>query len=82
MTLTGVSEVLNFDEQEIVVVTELGQLTIKGRSLHIKNYNTQAGDLHVTGIIDSLVYADKNKNTRSRWDRIREALGPRQNRLC
>jgi sporulation protein YabP len=72
MTLTGVEEVSDFDERKIVLVTELGQLTITGRSLRILYFKTDIGDLRVDGTIDSLVYADKKKNKIDIFGRIKE----------
>lgn len=62
MKLTGVENVEDFTEQKIVVQTELGLLTITGRSLHIGGFDTKTGDMQVKGTIDSLVYSDKKKD--------------------
>ena len=35
LTLTGVKDVSGFDEQKVILQTELGELTIKGGNLHI-----------------------------------------------
>lgn len=77
LTLTGVTDVSDFTEQKIVANTELGQLTITGRSLHIRKFNTQTDELHVEGTIDSLVYADKK--TGGFIDRIKDSLRTFQN---
>ena len=71
MTLTGVKNVSDFNEQKIVLQTELGQLTITGRSLKLTSFSPKTGDLRLDGTIDSLVYADENKNTDSFWERIK-----------
>ena len=38
MTLTGVKDVSDFNERKIVLMTEMGQLTITGRSLNIRHF--------------------------------------------
>ena len=38
-TATGVSNVDSFDEQTIVVYTDLGELVVKGSGLHINRLN-------------------------------------------
>ena len=40
MTLTGVKDVLSFDEETVVLDTSLGRLTVKGSGLHIVNFDT------------------------------------------
>ena len=74
MTLTGVKEVADFTETKIVVHTELGKLTITGRSLHIGKFDNKKGELHVKGTIDSLVYSDENKNTGGFLERFKESM--------
>ena len=59
LNLTGVNDVNNFDEKQIVAATKLGYLTIKGRSLHINKFDTDNGELSVTGKINELIYANK-----------------------
>lgn len=54
--LTGVREVDSFNEHEVVVFTELGELRIKGRELLISRVNTDTGELEMTGSIDSTQY--------------------------
>ena len=38
LTLTGVKDVSGFDEQKVILQTELGELTIKGGNLHINDF--------------------------------------------
>ena len=56
MTLTGIKEVSSLNEQKIVLLTEMDQLTITGRSMRLKSFSPKTGDLRVDGTIDSLVY--------------------------
>ena len=51
-----------FDEQIVVLETELGELTVKGSSLHINKFSLETGELNLDGNIYSLVYAE-NKQT-------------------
>ena len=41
-TITGIRDVISFDEKEILLHTEDGKLSIKGETLHVKHlfYNT------------------------------------------
>ena len=58
LTLSGIKEVIGFDEQTISVLTQIGQLVIEGQDLHIDKLNVQSGDLIVTGEIASLIYRE------------------------
>lgn len=59
LNVTGVIDVLNFDEEIITVVTELGILIIKGSDLHLNRFNLDSTELSVEGEINSLSYSDK-----------------------
>ena len=54
MTLTGVKDVLSFDEETVVLDTSLGRLTVKGSGLHIVNFDTKSGDLSAEGRLYAL----------------------------
>ncbi len=56
LTLTGVHDVLGFDEQNISVVTDYGTLVIKGSELHINKLDLESRDVCVDGSISSLQY--------------------------
>ncbi len=56
--ITGVVDVMSFDTKEIILVTEMGMLMIKGDDLHIKKLSVEKGEADVTGKIDSLVYSE------------------------
>lgn len=60
--LCGVEDVDSFDENEILVYTTEGLLTIKGRELHIERLNIEEGELMVEGEIDSLAYSNVEVN--------------------
>ena len=62
MTLTGVKDVLSFDEETVVLDTSLGRLTVKGSGLHIVNFDTKSGDLSAEGRLYALVYTTDEKN--------------------
>lgn len=58
LTATGVSNVDSFDEQSVVAVTSLGELTIRGENLNINTLNMETGELTLEGDIDSMSYSD------------------------
>lgn len=66
LTLSGVTDVDSFDERCIALYTQLGELVIRGRNLHINSMSVETGDMTIDGEIWSLNYGDKDKkNTAS-----------------
>ena len=63
LTLSGITDIDRFDEREIVVYTQLGELTITGRELHIRSISIEAGDLIVEGDIWGMLYGDKDQRS-------------------
>lgn len=57
----GIIEVESFDEHEVVTVSKLGPLIIRGDALHITQLNLQEGQLVLQGDISSILYADGKK---------------------
>ena len=60
LTLTGVVEVLNFDEEKISLTTNNGNLNIKGEGLKMNKLDVQNGDVIIVGTISSMVYTGKS----------------------
>ena len=58
MTVTGVSDVDSFDEQTMIVYTDMGELTVRGKGLHISRLNTETGELNITGTVSAIAYTD------------------------
>lgn len=57
LILTGVIEVLSFDDEKILLNTCLGMLTIRGQELKMNKLDVQNGDVVIVGMIASLVYS-------------------------
>ena len=55
--LTGILDVISFDENSIVLDTDMGLLTIKGKDLHVSRLTVEKGELEVEGQVDSLAYS-------------------------
>ncbi len=55
--LTGVREVVSFDESQVVMDTDLGLLTLKGKELHVSRLSVEKGEVDVEGTVDSLAYS-------------------------
>ncbi len=61
LTVSGVSDVERFDENEIVMSTSRGQLVVTGENLHIEKLSLDGGDLRVEGDIDALTYEEDSQ---------------------
>ena len=59
LTLTGVMEVISYDDEKIELNTDLGKLDIRGRSLKINKLDVQNGDVIIVGSIGYIVYSNK-----------------------
>ncbi len=58
LSVSGVRDVDSFDEETVILYTDLGELTIKGVGLHINRLNIETGDVSLEGKIDTLSYAE------------------------
>ena len=56
-SLTGVREVVSFDENQVVMDTDMGLLTIKGKELRVSRLMVEKGELEIDGQVDSLAYS-------------------------
>lgn len=60
LNVSGVLDVLSFDDQIVIVETELGLLTVKGENLRINKLSLDTSEVIVEGEIDSLGYSNKD----------------------
>lgn len=58
LTLTGVTDVDVFEENEAVVQTTGGTLTVHGSGLRMGQFSTETGDMTLTGTVRELVYSE------------------------
>ena len=61
LTISGITDVDSFDEKAICLYTQLGELTIQGRELHIDSMSVETGNMTITGDIWAVVYGDKER---------------------
>ena len=57
LSLTGVAEVVNFNDKQITLNTNFGLLNIKGEELKMTKLDVQNGDIVIIGKINSFVYS-------------------------
>jgi len=68
VAVSGVTDVVSFDEENIVCETEMGVLVVRGNNLHVNRLNLDEGELEVDGEIENIGYEDdmiigKGKNS-------------------
>ena len=59
LSVSGVMDILSFDDQIVIIDTNMGMLTVKGIDLRINKLSIDTNDIIVEGTINSLVYSDK-----------------------
>ncbi len=67
LSISGVLDVLSFDDQVVILETELGLLTVKGENIRINKLSIDTSEVIVEGEISYLAYSDKEseKNNKS-----------------
>ena len=56
LNISGVRQVISFDDETVLLDTLLGRMTIKGENVKIESFNSSTGDLVAVGTIHAVVY--------------------------
>lgn len=67
LTMTGVTEVVSFEENAVVLHTALGTLIVQGHDLKLKTLSLEGGQVAVDGTISALIYEEPRL---SGWRRL------------
>ena len=59
LSISGVNDVLSFDDLVVMVETELGLLTVKGENIRINKLSIDTSEVIIEGDISYLAYSDK-----------------------
>jgi len=62
LTMTGVTEVISFDEAAVVLRTHLGTLVVQGSGLQLKTLSVEGGQVAVDGHIAALQYEEPKQS--------------------
>lgn len=65
LSISGVLDVFSFDDQIIIIETELGLLTIKGENLKITKLSLDTSDFIVEGLINNIFYSNSENNKKN-----------------
>ena len=60
IVVSGVKKIERFDNEEFLMDTTLGFLSIKGDSLEIIKLDTYQGNVSIKGKVDSITYSENN----------------------
>lgn len=70
LSVSGVTDVASFNEQEVVTETSMGTLIIRGEGLHMEKLSVDSGDVMITGRVDSLEYEDSAPTSEGFFSRL------------
>lgn len=65
LSISGVIDVFSFDDQIIIIETELGILTIKGENLKITKLSLDTSDFIVEGFVNNIFYSNNDNMKKS-----------------
>lgn len=60
LSISGVNDVLSFDDQIVILETQLGLLTIKGENLRINKLSIDNEEVIIEGDINNLAYSERD----------------------
>lgn len=58
MNLTGIEDVVSFDESGAVLKTSIGTLAVDGEELHVVKLDLSGGNVSIEGKINGLFYSE------------------------
>ena len=70
VSITGVKDVGSFNENEVVLMTDGGGLTVEGTDLHITKLNLDDGQIIIEGQLAALEYDDMPVQKSSLFSRM------------
>ena len=61
LAVSGVVEVVSFEENAVVLRTARGTLLVRGQDLHLKTLSLDGGQVAVDGTITALIYDEPRR---------------------
>ena len=72
--VTGILDVLSFDEKLVVLRSQCGVLTFKGEEMHVKQLDLEKGELEMTGRVDQVIYTEESPGSRKKGRSVLKRL--------
>lgn len=69
LTMTGVTEVVSFDDTAVILRTCMGTLVVQGSQLQLKTLSLDGGQVAVDGSISALIY-EETRTGGGLWHRL------------
>ncbi|EOR21865.1 sporulation protein YabP [Cytobacillus oceanisediminis] len=66
LDITGVKQVESFDNEEFILETVMGFLSIRGQNLQMKNLDVEKGIVSIKGKVFDLVYVDDQSGDKAK----------------
>ena len=58
LTMSGVTEVVSFEDTAVVLETSMGTLVVQGHELQLKTLSVDGGQVAVEGTVSALIYEE------------------------
>lgn len=58
LTVTGVTEVISFEDTQVILQTGMGLLSVQGSQLQLKTLSLEGGQVEVEGTVSALIYEE------------------------
>lgn len=55
-SVTGIQDVVSFDENQMILDTNMGLLTVRGKALHVSRLTLEKGEVDIEGEFESFSY--------------------------
>ena len=65
LELSGVKDVVSFDETNVVLQTVCGMLSVEGEDLHVQVLNTESGVVVLEGTVNAVTYYRDESNDKN-----------------
>lgn len=59
ISVSGIEDVDSFNENEVIIYTNMGLIEIKGREIHMNKLSLEVGEIILEGEFDSIVYVEE-----------------------
>ena len=66
VNVSGMIDVISFDEESVIGETEMGIIIIRGANLHVNKISLDSGELSVSGEIDGITYENPSGQVKAK----------------
>ena len=64
-SVTGIQDVVSFDENQMILDTNMGLLTVRGKALHVSRLTLEKGEVDIEGEFESFSYSCNESHRKS-----------------